>query len=780
MSAKTNSLVKDDTPLEPNPDAMREQLGVLFPETVDQPDGLIELAWTSPKPDAAGRYNLSHARLFRPDQIDELVAMACRLNKREKCNVYIGAGLRKAGTPLRGRTKDENFLSARAVWVDLDDEGSVERADAAWVHCPPSLVVQTGEYPHERCQAWWMLDAWEANAEVLRDVMGGLQGALHSDPSVVQAGRVMRLAGSIAWDIKAGRVPELTAVVSATRVRYRLDDIRGAYPAVPVAQTVRSQPRAAAPVKTGNGSIVVRDVDAYGRKGKVTDGRETHMRDLSYAVLREMIATDGSVPSEQELFDKAWPFYERSTDFTREGRGKDEFLAKCRQTLRRFNRGAIRGMRTIEEAVETYKPKRMAQVGEDFGHLDGKNLRQDRNSIEAHPLLKFTAYDGTLKAPRMIVPGLVEHGTCVIAGQAGIGKTTAIMALACTVAGIHKPGDPLTPKHWRHVVVISEDTSQVQRCLYAIENDLGHQNEIIDRIHVVDAVRMPIAEFVKVGHPYDNMFTRVVEGVKIPPLVICDTKAAIFAAADENDNAETSAMMAGLKQSFSNLPVWVIGHVSKSNMNRTSAKDITLRGASSAEGDANQTMFLVKDEDGRRFLVLGKTRFEPDWRETELRTFISTTIAADEFGDLVPTVLRRVELVPLTDADKVQRLAAAKAEREAAKRRADEERNLAIKAWASDLVKDRRLSNDPLNRTALSAELRTRFGLAKELSFKLIDQWVSKGVLGEVQIPGDLAANNNRRKFLVELTEAEGAEWVRLKALPPEKSTIPDSWRKHR
>ena len=410
----------------------------------------------------------------------------------------------------------------------------------------------------------------------------------------------------------------------------------------------------------------------------------------------------------------------------------------------------------------------------------GTGLVQTQFPIANHPLLKFTPYDGTLKAPRMIVPGLIEHGTCVIAGQAGVGKTTAIIALACTVAGIHKPHDPLKPPHWRHVVFISEDTSQVKRSLYVIEEEMGFRQEIVDRMHIVDAVRMPIADFVKVGQPYDEMFTRDVEGVKIPPLVICDTKAAIFAATDENDNAETSAMMAGLKQNFSNLPVWVIGHVSKSNMNRTSAKDITLRGASSAEGDANQTMFLIKDDNDRRFLVLGKTRFEPEWRDVELRSFTSTSVIPNEFGDLVATVLRRVELLPLTEAYKAERAEVAKAEREAAKRRGEEEKNFEIKMWATDLVKDRRIGQDPLNRTALKDEMLDKFAIGKTPAFKLITEWVNEGIFGEVQIPADLAANNNRRKFLIELTETEGAEWIRSKASPPEKSTIPDSWMKRK
>lgn len=365
------------TIFEPNPDAMRQQIEILFAETFDQPDGLIELAWTDPKPDSSGRYKLSHARLYRLDQMEELVRYACRLNKREKCNVYVGAALRKPGTQTDRRTSDRDFASAKVVWADLDNEGSVERAEAAWAHCPPSLVVQTGAYPYKRQQAWWALEYWEDDAESLMLTMTKLRLALNSDPSVVQVGRVMRLAGSIAWDIKKGRVPELTSIVSASGHEYRLEEIRDAFPVVPTVRPDGFEGSAVA-VRATN---IVREVDEDGREGKVIDGRETHMRNLICAVLLEMVGTHGSVPTRRELFDEAWPTYERSTDLTREGRGRDEFLSKCGQTLKRFERGVLPGMRTVEEAVETYAAKRMAEAGGDFEDLgedeEAKNLFAD-------------------------------------------------------------------------------------------------------------------------------------------------------------------------------------------------------------------------------------------------------------------------------------------------------------------------------------------------------------------------------------------------------------------
>ena len=58
-----------------------------------------------------------HAQLFPLDQLDELVEKAAALNA-EKRNVYIGATLRKEGTPPFGRTMAEDFFAAPALWAD--------------------------------------------------------------------------------------------------------------------------------------------------------------------------------------------------------------------------------------------------------------------------------------------------------------------------------------------------------------------------------------------------------------------------------------------------------------------------------------------------------------------------------------------------------------------------------------------------------------------------------------------------------------------------------------
>ncbi len=60
---------------------------------------------------------------------------------------------------------------------------------------------------------------------------------------------------------------------------------------------------------------------------------------------------------------------------------------------------------------------------------------------KVHPLARYVDIGGTPTPPRWVIPGFIGHG---------VGKTTALLPLAMTAAGLH--GDDLMPRQWRHVV----------------------------------------------------------------------------------------------------------------------------------------------------------------------------------------------------------------------------------------------------------------------------------------------------------------------------------------
>ena len=195
----------------PNTDDMVRHLSHLFGSLPASAEGLIELGFTQ----AAAPHPLNRAKHFELGDLLELAAEAAELNATPGVNVYLGPGIRKATTRRNTRTGAADIMALPAVWADLDDAGSVDRAREflSQANLQPSLVVQTGEYPYQRAQLWWRFDEPEADLKEARHLLAGLAARLGGDKLVINPDRLMRLAGSIAWPLKPGRKTELTKII---------------------------------------------------------------------------------------------------------------------------------------------------------------------------------------------------------------------------------------------------------------------------------------------------------------------------------------------------------------------------------------------------------------------------------------------------------------------------------------------------------------------------------------------------------------------------------------
>jgi hypothetical protein len=379
---------------------------------------------------------------------------------------------------------------------------------------------------------------------------------------------------------------------------------------------------------------------------------------------------------------------------------------------------------------------------------------------DQHPLAQFIEIDAQVCAPRWIIPGFICHGVTVISGSQGVGKTTALLPLAMVAAGL--TNNELAPKRWRHVVYVTEDVDQAQRILAGVVNysNLGAKLDgVRERIHLVAAKRLSPTFVAQVGKLYRDRFTREVDSVQVQPLVVLDTKSAVLDVESENDNSEASRMMAALKQGFEGLPVWLIGHVAKASMDR--ADVLSSRGASAIEGDAHQTMYLVKEGD-TRFLINGKTRFEPHWRELEIHSNTAETQVRDEFGDMEHVVLRwGVAGVPT------------KTRQEAAEQAKVEKQDMAeagTKQEIIDVVHKAWEAGVPLSKRSVASATKKK----TQVVYDLIAGLIEEGYLAEIEVPSQIRINNSRPAFLVALDAQEREAGKPSK----EKRTIPPSWGK--
>lgn len=221
--------------IEPDAEQMRRHVAHLFEGFLDGcHEGRIELAWTD---GADGR--LRHAAIFATDELDQLIARAVAENRRPKQNVYIGQALRNPDIPPFGRCKDEDFFALTTFYADIDDD-TTATAVTSYRHrgCPPTAVVVTGRQPHVRAQMLWRVDRPERDAHAARTQNLALAEALGGDTSVINASRVMRLGGSIAWPLKDGRVIERTEFLTFNDGRpksYLPEQIAKAFPPVQAA-----------------------------------------------------------------------------------------------------------------------------------------------------------------------------------------------------------------------------------------------------------------------------------------------------------------------------------------------------------------------------------------------------------------------------------------------------------------------------------------------------------------------------------------------------------------
>jgi RecA-family ATPase len=411
---------------------------------------------------------------------------------------------------------------------------------------------------------------------------------------------------------------------------------------------------------------------------------------------------------------------------------------------------------------------------DDTGDTDTDSAEEKPKQEWKHPLTKILDPDNASKPPTWILPHFIGTGVAIIAGAHGVGKTTAILPLAMAAAGLHENDYPLAPREWRHVVYITEDSHQAGRIIAGYAPTIGQTPVSVgERLHVVEAARMPTDAVVIAGQWYQERYTRTVttatgREVDLLPLIVFDTKAAVFEMENDNDNSEASKMIAAIKQKFAGLPTWIVGHVSKGDLSRDGAKSgmPTFRGASAFEADAHQVLYLVKEKDDTRWLVRGKTRFEAKWDELRIESYSSKKTVLNDFDEQEELTLRWAVARP-QGKTRVELNAEADAE---AKRKQDADKKHEIVELINKTYED----GEPLNRTEVAKEIGGNAKATKDL----IRDVIESGWVVEISVPSAMRTHPKRNKFLVGLTMGQRKQYLADGTLPPELSEIPETWRK--
>ena len=404
--------------LAPDTDAMQEHLQLLFGRATE---GRIEITALGPPRGEAQKADVK-TRFFTVDDTESAIECAALWNRIPGFNVYVGAALRKDDVFPGQAADDRDFLKTYALWADADNEEQLEQARTTYrlLGVPPPFVVVTGRIPYKRAQLWWPLESPLDDIDTHRAILRGMAAILGTDPKVCTGKQIMRLAGSLAWPKKDGRVFERTEVVAVNGAQreFQIEQLQRAFP-----PKERSEPGDIA-------DVTVAPSGSLGLTEKVMDGREGYGFRLVRAMLRELVGTTGCDPTADELYRAAAPIYLAKADQVRPGRGPSWFKQKCVEAIQSYHEGVIPGMASLDEAVISWAEKHSK---------DAPPATENASDEEPEPgdegPFRASEFHGEPPERQWVVPDWIVQGSVnSLYGDGGLGKTLLAQQLACSVS----------------------------------------------------------------------------------------------------------------------------------------------------------------------------------------------------------------------------------------------------------------------------------------------------------------------------------------------------------
>lgn len=245
-----------------------------------------------------------------------------------------------------------------------------------------------------------------------------------------------------------------------------------------------------------------------------------------------------------------------------------------------------------------------------------------------------------------LIDGFLARSLMVLVGKPGMGKSTAMMALCAAVAGIHIPNSPLSaPAKGRKVIYVTEDTVQFKRNMIALCKNCGiNIKELAEAIVLLPARRVQPHKLAGLKQKVEHHTTFTPDSIMLRPWIVFDTISASIHLDDENSNAEVSNALAFLKAEFFEVmecSVCLIAHSAKHVSRSDFISDA--RGAGAWAGDTTLTSGIF-EEQGVRYLMLGKRRYSPLHTGLQISLLSTTVTVTDRYGRAQDQVLETAQL----------------------------------------------------------------------------------------------------------------------------------------
>jgi hypothetical protein len=394
-------------------------------------------------------------------------------------------------------------------------------------------------------------------------------------------------------------------------------------------------------------------------------------------------------------------------------------------------------VRQIAQSVARYTPDHDVGASAALGDAAAESILSDQPK---HPLMVFVHYDlDNIPPTEYVLDGIMEAGVVLVVGSAASGKTTQLLPLLTRVTHLCDPDDPLKPLLRRKLIWVSEDPKQALRILRSMR-EAGHfgthsAREVSEWIKVVAAARLAPEIVAQVAPFYETMAVDNIsadgEVYRTNPVVVFDTNNSVFDLENESDNSEVGRAMAVLKQKFRGIPLVLVGHIAKA-LKRADVVDFSARGAGAWEADANQVMYMIKEDDGKRWLeiVSAKHRFFARADGILFGASINVIQTRDILGNKITETL--IHGVPeIIEAGGKSEIAKVKE-----KNRKDADlaaRQLLLKQKEEAVISALNLLNKTEYRT--KTELAERIGGNKNQALEVIDAMVARGLINAIYTP---------------------------------------------
>ena len=443
--------------------------------------------------------------------IADATAHIAAMNKH-KLNAYVVVNPIDAEVRIEAgkAAKDEHIIGSVFHWADGDDAQAADNI-RNFVGPRPTFYVLTGTTPCARPHVYWELEEPTRNLEAWNKTQKAIAATLKTDPSVVNASRIMRIAGTVNWPKPKKQAKGYVAEVTALHI---YDE--AARPLVTSERMARAFTGGATEAPTSGfhietGTHDQKSADHYAdilRRARTDGEKHTGVRDLAASLA---------------------------------GAGVPRHMAEAivKEACPVWDEGVI-------NLIDTAYAK--------FYQPEPQPVQVTPQTIQDFPIDDSAAFLSDLQPLEYLIDGLLPVGVAYsLTGHAGHGKTTLALQFALSVATGEMFGDRETSKG--RVLILAGENPYNVKWQYAAALAARNLSPADVDIHFVQG-RFSIKE-------WTDVLRAKMEAMPDLKLVIVDSLQAFFEGDNDNDNTQMVEMahkLRGLCKTSTRPALLIIAH----------------------------------------------------------------------------------------------------------------------------------------------------------------------------------------------------------------------------